>query len=778
MSSLALNTGLKALLAAQSRLETIGHNVSNASTPGYSRQTLEVGTSGSMRIRGLIQGTGVEAQVVRRTVDQLLQTRLTNQGSVVARLEARVSGMSEAEGLLSTGTGSLDQLFKSFFGSLSSLSTTPEDKQAQANTLQFASDIGSKFKSLSDGTTNIGIDAIERIQNRVVEVNQLAERISRLNAQIMGSESGSGTANDMRDAREQAVNDLSALTDVRTVEDGRGALRVLVGGQTLVSPVGFEQLEVVTDGLTQVSVQIKDSGIDAAITGGEIGGLLGVVRDFLPGLKGDVDQLAHNFILEMNRVHSTGMPSSGPMRALLGANALVDQDSDGQVSDELLANAGLGFDVNSGEVFVNVTDQASGVMQKHRIAIDAGHTTVQDLLNSLSAIAHLSASVDGQGHVQIQADQGFGFDFSARLDVAPDDIGSFGGGRASLASATSEPFTLAVGNTLDFTGPLGNFSVALQSPQFQDMSQATAAEIAAALNSDANFQANGLVAHDVGGALVMQTAGSGTSQTFTLRGGSANGALGLTANTAVQGQTLGVAPAISGAYTGAANDSWTFRPSGDGTIGTTAGLKLNVFDKQGVQIAQLDIGANYQPGTELEVANGVKVAFGLGNVSASNSDLFQLDVIADSDTSDLLPALGLGTLFTGSDASSIDVRSDLVDSPELFASSSTGAAGDAGNVVRLLELAQQGIAGLGNASFDSSLIGLGANVATELSSARDAAESEDFLRQSLEARRDQTSGVNVDEELARMIEAQQAYDAAGQYMRVVSELSATLFNIL
>ncbi|MEO6708633.1 MAG: flagellar basal body protein, partial [Planctomycetota bacterium] len=97
MSSLALNTGLKALLAAQSRLETIGHNVSNASTPGYSRQTLEVGTSGSMRIRGLIQGTGVEAQVVRRTVDHLLQTRLTNQGSVVARLEARVSGMGEAE---------------------------------------------------------------------------------------------------------------------------------------------------------------------------------------------------------------------------------------------------------------------------------------------------------------------------------------------------------------------------------------------------------------------------------------------------------------------------------------------------------------------------------------------------------------------------------------------------------------------------------------------------------------------------------------------------------
>src|SRR5688572_2313432 len=180
MSNLGLNTGLKALLAAQSKLETIGHNISNASTPGYSRQTLEVGTSGSMRIRGLIQGTGVDAQVIRRTVDQLLSTRLMNQGSLVSKLEARVSGLSEAEALLGTGTGSLDQLFKSFFGSLSSLSTTPENSQAQAGTLQFAADIGAKFKSLASGASTIGIDAISRIEASVGQVNQLAERISRL----------------------------------------------------------------------------------------------------------------------------------------------------------------------------------------------------------------------------------------------------------------------------------------------------------------------------------------------------------------------------------------------------------------------------------------------------------------------------------------------------------------------------------------------------------------------------------------------------------------------
>src|SRR5688572_31992108 len=185
MGSLALGTGLKALLTAQSRLETIGHNVSNASTPGYSRQALEVATSATMRIRGLIQGTGVQAQVVRRTVDQLLETRLALQGSVVSRLEARVSGLTEAETLFSTsGSAGLDQLLAKFFGSLSTLSTTPEDPLLRSNSVQGAEDIAYQFQKLSQGTQDVGIDTIARIRANVAEVNQIGESIHRLNQQI------------------------------------------------------------------------------------------------------------------------------------------------------------------------------------------------------------------------------------------------------------------------------------------------------------------------------------------------------------------------------------------------------------------------------------------------------------------------------------------------------------------------------------------------------------------------------------------------------------------
>ena len=779
MGSLALNTGLKALLTAQSRLETIGHNVSNASTPGYARQTLEVSSSQTLRIRGLIQGTGVQADVVRRTVDQLLEARLTSQSSVVSRLEARVSGLSDAEALFDTSKGGgLDQLFRNFFGSLSTLSRTPEDPLLRGNAVQSAVDIGDKFRQLASGTKDLTSDTIERLRTHVTQVNQLAERISRLNKQIVGSESASGSANDLRDSREQAVRELSTLVDVKSVEEANGALRVLIGGQTLVTPVGYKQLEAQSNGQNDLTLRIKDSAVEANLSGGTIGGLLGVLRDFLPDLKNNADTLARNFILEMNRAHSAGLPAGGPMRFLVGTSTLVDQDADDQVNDELLSNAGLDFKTQSGELFVNVTNTSSGQLQKYRVPIDADRTTVQDLLDALSAIPHMSATVDGQGRMQLQADTGYGFDFSPRLDPNPDSSASFGGGHASLASSTSEPFAIGLTDTLDFNTGFGPVSVGFQPQQFQKMSQATAAELAAALNSDSNFQAGGLVASSVGGALVVQTIGVGSGESFTVTGGAASGLLGWAAGSTVQGQNLGVDPVVSGQYTGNANNAWTFRPNGDGTIGTTPGLKIDVFDQSGARIAQLDVGSNYQPGSELEVADGVKLSFGLGSISATNHDLFRLDVLADSDTADVLPALGLNTLFTGSDATTIDVRSSVVDNPGLFAASSTGASGDAGNLLRLLDASEAGIDGLEGLTFDNGVAGLVGNVALELSSARDAVESESFMRQSLESRRDQVSGVNVDEELARMIEAQQAYGAAGEYLRVVNQLSSQLFSIL
>lgn len=778
MSSLGIGIGLKSLLAAQAGLETIGHNLSNANTPGYSRQSLQVSSSTPLRLRGLLQGTGLQTDAISRTVDALLHGRITSQVSALERIGARLETVSSVESFLGgTGENGMPALFKKMFQSFAELSTGPADPILRTSAVQSAAGVATSLNQLAANGAELGRDVFQRMRAEVAQVNELAGRISQLNQQIVDAEFGSTSANDLRDQRDQQIKELAQYVDVRAIEDPRGGLRVLVGGRMLVSPTTSATLELNGDPLSG-DVALELGGEPLEVAGGRLGGLMALQSSFLPQLAGRIDDFARNLALEANRVHSTGVPRSGSFSALVSANALVDGDQDGDVADELLATAGLPFELTSGALYVNVVDKASGELSKHRIDIDASRTTAGAFAAALNAIPQLSSSIDSQGRLQIVAAPGYGFDFSARLDTTPDALGSFGGARASLATGASEPFALSPGDTLDFVGAGGPFTVTLGGAGFAQMGAATASELAAALNADAGFQSGGLRASAIDGAVVVQSAGSGASQSFQITGGSALGALGWSANTTVSGSDHDVAPRVSGAYTGATDDRWTFRPNMDGTIGSTPGLRIAVFDKSGKQLADLDVGPGYSPGDELDVLSGVQVAFGFGDVSASAGDVFQLDVVADSDTSDVLVALGLNALFVGSDAQSIAVRADLERDPGLLSASLSGASGDGGNVLRLLELENLSLGALGDQSLDEYLADIVSGVALEIDASQGAQEAERFLLDGLEARRDQISGVNTDEELVRMIEQEQSYNAAAQYLRVISELTAELMSII
>jgi flagellar hook-associated protein FlgK len=156
--------------------------------------------------------------------------------------------------------------------------------------------------------------------------------------------------------------------------------------------------------------------------------------------------------------------------------------------------------------------------------------------------------------------------------------------------------------------------------------------------------------------------------------------------------------------------------------------------------------------------------------------VFELDLVADSDGADALVALGLGGLFTGHDAATIGASPAIESAPGLLAVSLTGAPGDAGNLLRLLGLDTQALSG--GATLGEAWGEVLGGVALEVSTAGSARESEQYLLDSFEQRRAQVSGVNVDEELVAMIEQEQAFSAASQYIRVVADLNTELMNLI
>jgi len=782
--SVSLQTGLKALLSAQFVLDTIGHNIANANTPGFSRQRVQLGTTLPLPRQGLLVGNGVQATEVQRTIDELLNGRIFRQVGVSGSLASQFDSMREIESLFGEpGEGSLGGLMDAFFDSVSDLSATPEDSILRSGVVQTAVSLGLRFKDLDANIAELRADRLTAINTHVQDANQLAARIADLNYQIGQTESSGAAANDLRDERDRLLRGLAEIVDVTTLESGNGMIQVLVGGNTLVGSATAHRLEATENTSGQTVLRVDGTTGFVPARGGALGGLLDVDASFVPGIRDDVDRLARNLIREVNRVHSTGIPAEGAFDTLIASSGVVDVDGDGRLTDELLSNTGLPFEVSSGDLWVNVVDNDTGAVAKHRIEISRTHTTVGDLLEELNSIPNLTADLDGFGRMRVIASAGHGFDFSNRLSPMPDPNGAFGGEAATLGTAQG-PFALADGDTLDLTIDVGagpvSFQIALDTADFDEISQATVEELAAVVNADSNAQTNGVYASVVGDQMFLHTTSTGTGTSLTVDGGSATAALGFGAlvGTPVTGHSTAVDVQVQGAYTGEETDQLTFRPTIDGVVGTTDGLVVEVFNSSNELVASLDVGSGYVPGTAIDVAEGVSVSFGLGTLSASHRDAFALDLVGDSDTSDVLVALGLNSLFVGTGSKDISVRADIETDPSLLASSASGAPGDSSHLLDFLAIEDLEIEDVGGDSlgqFYGRVIG---DIGFQTAITSDALESSDTLLSSLDLRRDQVSGVNVDEELVDMLQYEQAFSAASRFITVVNQLNDDLLALI
>lgn len=785
MSSLSLNTGLKALLSAQYVLDTVGHNLANANTRGYSRQRVGLDAALALPSRGKLIGTGVDVGRIERSVDELLSRRIGTQKGVFGGLGARFSGLSELESFFGASEeNALSGLLDNYFTSVSDLSTAPSDPILRTGMVQTTRTLTSRFHEVSGQLAQSEREVGSELRARTSEVNSLAEELAAVNSQIARANSRASPVNDLLDKRDLLVEDLSNLVDLTVIDGANSTVGVLVAGNTLVGQTRANHMSVAVDNSGEYQIEIEGTGGYVPVTGGAVGGLLQLAAEDIPALTSRFDQLAHQLILAVNRQHSTGIPPSGSFTILTSENLVKDYDGDGKATDELLSNTGLPFEVTAGSLYINVEDKATGDLTKHRIDVSATHTTVNDFVADLNAIENLSADVDATGRLRIVADSGYGFDFTNRLDPTPDAAGSFGSASATLATGAPGPYGLADGDTLTLTAdPLGtpvSFSLTFDQADFVEISQATAAEVADVINADPGAQANGIVADASNGTLVLRTLAEGTNANFEVTGGTAVGGLGWTGflGTAISGHSTSVEPTISGSYTGTSDDRFTFRPNQDGTIGTTVGLQVDVFNQVGDRVGTVDVGSDYVPGTELHIANGVSVSFGLGELSATHGDQFSVDLVSDPDTTDALVALGLNTYFQGTNASDIDLREDIALDPTLISSSASGSEGDSQILIGLLSVKEADQGELGGSSLGQFYGDIVSELGFQTASTRDALSANETVILSLEQRRDQVSGVNVDEELVDMVAFEQAFQAASRYISVINQLNDELLALL
>ncbi|HEB52898.1 MAG TPA: flagellar hook-associated protein FlgK, partial [bacterium] len=553
-------SGLRALTASQIGMQTAGNNIANANTPGYSRQRVMFGSAMPYGIAGNLQiGTGVDVNSISRMVDAGLERRMQLQLGMVGAAELDALRMREVESILGEPDNGLSTSYKDLFGALDQLRTDPADRALRGGLIQAGESLSQQFRLVSERLNELGGGTFDEVRGLVRQVNQRTEAIARLNGQIVAAEANGSDANDLRDSRSQYIRELGKLIDARVIERSSGSVDLLVGGNLVVAGNNTTPLRVHKNGGGDTEVLVGTNTQPAALREGRIAALLQQERSGLPAYMDRIDRLARNTILEWNRRHSTGMPASGPFTSLSSAYGVVDGDGDGTSGDELLSQSGFPFEVQRGELYVAVTNEATGELERTRVDIDPTTMSMIDVANRLSAIDHLSASVDPTGRLRIVSDSGYGFDFSPRLDPNPDG-GTFGGLNPTIGSTSAGPYDLS-GQTfpVSFTVTTGTATsattttVTLDATDFTSTAAATTDELVAAINNDLGTSGT---ASAVGGRLVIQSNQGGQGSQLTLANsgsGTALTDLGLSTSTAV-GRDQALTVSVEGSYEGLDND--------------------------------------------------------------------------------------------------------------------------------------------------------------------------------------------------------------------------------
>ena len=253
---LGLNTAYTGLQAAQVAINTTAHNISNVKTTGYSRQQAVVTADGALLTNASYGtlGTGVIVNSIDQLRNSYYDVKYRNNLSSYGRYTTSATYMTQLEDYLNEFTlEGFTTDYANFFGSVVQLQKTPAEESVREQFLSDAQTIASYFNTLSENLQNVQEDLNQEIKNSVSTINTIARNIASLNKQINQIEASKGTANDLRDARNNLVDELSQIVNVETSEQevGNGVTiyDVKINGQTLVDNYNYNTL--VTESRTE-----------------------------------------------------------------------------------------------------------------------------------------------------------------------------------------------------------------------------------------------------------------------------------------------------------------------------------------------------------------------------------------------------------------------------------------------------------------------------------------------------------------------------------------------
>jgi flagellar hook-associated protein 1 FlgK len=445
--SSALATAMSGLRANQAALSIISSNVANAQTPGYVTQNsnqVEVASGGD--------GSTVTTAGVNRQLDLFVQGQLRTEtsGGSYATQTANILGQLQSVYGTPGGDGTLETTLSNFTTALQSLSSNPGNSSAQSVALTAAQTLAQQLNTTTQGIQSLRTNVDQDIGTSAAQANTDMSQIAQLNTQLQGLSSTDPLAATLMDQRDNAINDLSKLVDVRVTTDSSNQANVYTSsgiqlvGDGLASSFTYTSKGALNatslynanssaSGVGSLSIKLPNgAAIDVVannvVSSGQIAADLKLRDQTLVQAQTQVDQMAATLSSSLSDTTTAGTAVTGPP-----AGFSVDTSSLLAGNTVNLSYTNTATNAKQQISIVNVTDPSALPLQNGSNA-NPLLVGVNFSLGMSSVVSQLNTALSGSG-VQFSNPSG------TTLQV----VGS-GSATVNSASTTTTSSALANGN--------------------------------------------------------------------------------------------------------------------------------------------------------------------------------------------------------------------------------------------------------------------------------------------------------------------------------------------
>jgi flagellar hook-associated protein 1 FlgK len=393
----ALNIGGSALQASQVALQVTGNNIANVGNANYSREVAILNDTPSQELQpGIYLGTGVDVSAIQRQVDESLNSRLNSAMSDNEAATQTQNWSGQIENVFNAlGSENLNTQLTNFTNDWSQLANDPTSTTQRQTVIQDGQTLAQQFNGYQSQLQTIQSSLGGDLTSLSANASQLAQQIASLNQQIATTQGSNGSDGQLEDQRDAAVQQLSTLVNVQTVNQGNGTVNVYVGSEPLVVGTSADSIQVQQGQLNgQLNYSLvfgSDNGpVDA--TSGQLGADLSAQTQ-LNTVQQQFNSLAGGLIFGLNSIYSSGQ----------GLNGYSSVTSTNQVLDPTAAlnstAAGLSFQPVNGSFVLTTTNTQTGLSSSTLVPVNLTgaptDTTLNSLAASLNAIPNVSATIQG-----------------------------------------------------------------------------------------------------------------------------------------------------------------------------------------------------------------------------------------------------------------------------------------------------------------------------------------------------------------------------------------------